>query len=1546
VRSPSDEATLSLPHRASLAANDALDSDLLPAGTRIAEDLEIVGLIGRGGTSRVYLARDLHLGREVAVKLLAPPRGDDDAVSAWFARFDQEARATAQLAHPAVVTVHRAGRWQGLPYLVLERLEGATLEDVAREALPVERALAVAADLADALAFCHARGVPHHDVTPRNVWVCPDGRIKVLDLGLASLPGSEPAHVGAGTPGYVPPERTRGEPEDARGDVWALGAVLLRLLAGAPPGRGGSPADLDDRPDLPRSLRPLLESLLASEPGDRPSAAEAADRLRATAREHRLGAAAPYRYLDAFDVKDRAWFFGREAEVARLSALVDAHPRILLVGPSGAGKTSLLRAGLAAALAEREPPRPVVVERLGRAAMERLDAALRAVGPGGVVVIDAMEELYTLAPEVAAPVGVRLRAAARAGVCVVAGVREEFLSRALGLLGEDDPDAVTLMVLLPPGREALHRALAAPAARLGYSLEAGLADEMVAGLAGEAAPLPLLQLAASRLWEVRDPARRELRIEALHALGGVAGLLATHAEEVVGRLVDGEDHRAVRELTCALVTGARTRRPMLQEELLARATDAARYGRVLDHLVRGRILTLRRTAQGPVVELAHEALITRWDRLARWLDESGHERAAAEEIARAAAHWDALGRPTGLLWRGEALDDARRLLARAPAAVDEDGRAFVDQADRAARRGAHLRRGGLAAAMAATLALVIGGQLAAREYRARAADAVQQADRANAAEREARARALALQAREAMAIDGREALALAVSAWETAPTVEAADALRDTMSVPWMEAALIGHQALVYDAVFSPDGQGVASVSLDGTVRLWGIDGSPIAVLRGHEGAVTTVGFLPDGRVVSAGVDGTARLWPADGGAARVLSTSEEPARLVRLSPDGTQLAVAGNDGTVRIALLAGGDPRTMHPHVGPVVAAQWSPGGARLLTAGVDGTARIWDAAGGLLHTLHAAQRGGVDAIYSPDGARIATAAVQDPALRLWSADGRLTAVIPGHLGAVSLVVAAPRGGLLATASYDKTARLWLFSGAPGPVLGGHGGRVTDLAFSPDGQSLVTGDDASMAHLWDLEGREIARFAGHVGWVSAVDYSPDGTRVLTAGQDGTVRVWRLDEATLARLADRRAEVDAGRMDDADGRRPATEEDREWRDSVTPNGRAMNISNAADLVVERALPIPGGALTVSGDRVARLWDGDGTLRATLRGHTGWIRDAQVDPTGRFAVTCAEDGTARLWTLPEGAPGEVLPDHEGPVSAVAVRPDGTAIATADARGVRLWTPGAGAVRLTGDAAAVATLAWSSDGATLAAGDASGRLRVWSADGTSLREVEAHAGAVHRLLPLAGGAWATGDSTRIAIWSAAGQRLASAEADEDGRLMERSPDGDALLVSTASGSASLWGADGARLAELSGHTAALSAAAWFPDDQRLVTASADGSARVWDRGGRALAVLAPNLRMLSAVTVSRDRIAAGYVDGTVRLWTSAGEALGVLARHELPVLALAFDPAGRWLSSWSNDAAIRVATVDPGELAQAARERLAAMPEVQPERGRAGEYGSLR
>jgi WD40 repeat protein len=84
----------------------------------------------------------------------------------------------------------------------------------------------------------------------------------------------------------------------------------------------------------------------------------------------------------------------------------------------------------------------------------------------------------------------------------------------------------------------------------------------------------------------------------------------------------------------------------------------------------------------------------------------------------------------------------------------------------------------------------------------------------------------------------------------------------------------------------------------------------------------------------------------------------------------------------------------------------------------------------------------------------------------------------------------------------------------------------------------------------------------------------------------------------------------------------------------------------------------------------------------------------------------------------------------------------------------------------------------------------------------------------------------------------------------------------------------------------------------------------------------------------------------VDGTVRLWTSAGEALGVLARHELPVLALAFDPAGRWLSSWSNDAAIRVATVDPGELAQAARERLAAMPEVQPERGRAGEYGSLR
>ena len=247
---------------------------------------EILGPLGAGGMGEVYRARDPRLDRDVAVKVL--PRalaGDAERLR----RFEQEARAAGRLADPHVLAVHDVGQQDGLPYMVSELLEGATLRARLDEgALPVAKAAAYGAQIARGLAAAHARGIVHRDLKPDNVFVARDGHVKLLDFGLAravapeGVSGTQPlsAHTAPGvllgTVGYMAPEQVRGEPADARADLFALGAMLFEMLTGRRAFPGGSAAetlaavlshdpvpaleaDLALPPDLVRLVRHCLE---------------------------------------------------------------------------------------------------------------------------------------------------------------------------------------------------------------------------------------------------------------------------------------------------------------------------------------------------------------------------------------------------------------------------------------------------------------------------------------------------------------------------------------------------------------------------------------------------------------------------------------------------------------------------------------------------------------------------------------------------------------------------------------------------------------------------------------------------------------------------------------------------------------------------------------------------------------------------------------------------------------------------------------------------------------------------------------------------------------------------------------------------------------------------------------------------------------------------------------------------------------------------------------------------------------------------------------
>src|SRR5690606_18012661 len=225
------------------------DANMRPLGDRY----EIGDLVGRGGMSDVYAGRDTRLGRPVAIKML---RSDLAADETFQERFRREAQSAASLNHPSIVAVYDTGeapdpKGATVPYIVMELVEGRTLRDILRDGRKIlpERALSITADILSALDYSHRAGIIHRDIKPANVMLTPDGKVKVMDFGIAraiadtSSAMTQTAAV-IGTAQYLSPEQARGETVDARSDSYSTGCVLYELLTGRPPFVGDSPVSV------------------------------------------------------------------------------------------------------------------------------------------------------------------------------------------------------------------------------------------------------------------------------------------------------------------------------------------------------------------------------------------------------------------------------------------------------------------------------------------------------------------------------------------------------------------------------------------------------------------------------------------------------------------------------------------------------------------------------------------------------------------------------------------------------------------------------------------------------------------------------------------------------------------------------------------------------------------------------------------------------------------------------------------------------------------------------------------------------------------------------------------------------------------------------------------------------------------------------------------------------------------------------------------------------------------------------------------------------
>jgi serine/threonine protein kinase len=741
-------------------------------GIRV-QHYEIIKLIGEGGMGVVHLARDLRLGRRVAIKFLQSQQPD------LTERFLIEARATARCEHENIVRIYEVGEHGGMPYMVLEYLHGKPLTHYIRngQRLPYTRGVEIMAQVLRALECAHGQGIVHRDLKPDNIFIVDNGSIRVLDFGIAKVlePQTQSAQLSSGairmpsplelatgtnvaltrhgaimgTLKYMSPEQWGiGVGIDHLSDIWACGVLLHRIVCGRHP-----LAPLDGNQLVVTGMLELpMPSMAEAAPADCPrELVEIVDRCLRKAKEQRWQRASellraiepllpgrrtaefrvdecPYAGLSSFQEADADKFFGRTREIATMVTRIRDRSLMAIVGSSGVGKSSFVRAGLVPALKRSGEQWDALVVRPGRAPIEALVAVTAPqvatssnladeveeqrrlvdklrVEPGHLghllrgrarrdgrrilVFVDQFEELFTLVHDGHERAAFMACLAALADdatspLRVVLSIRSDFLDR----VAEDQAFAVELsqglFFLGPPNRASLRDAIVYPAELAGYKfvVEATVED-MLDHLETTPGALPLLQFAASKLWDQRDTARRALTHQAYARIGGVAGALASHADQVVQE-VGATKQPLLRAVLLRLVTPERTRAIVPLAVLRDLSRQAGEVQSLIDHMVAARLLVVQTVdgaagAKGSTVEIVHESLIANWPTLRRWLDETQEDAALVDQLRVAARQWHAKGRSPDLLWRGETADEAMKLRRRYKGPLSETERAFLDE---------------------------------------------------------------------------------------------------------------------------------------------------------------------------------------------------------------------------------------------------------------------------------------------------------------------------------------------------------------------------------------------------------------------------------------------------------------------------------------------------------------------------------------------------------------------------------------------------------------------------------------------------------------------------------------------------------------------------------------------------------------------------------------------------------------------------------------------------------------------------------------------------
>ena len=1172
----------------------------------------------------------------------------------------------------------------------------------------------------------------------------------------------------------------------------------------------------------------------------------------------------PYKGLRAFEEGDAVDFFGREELVEELVKRVEQTRFLAVVGPSGSGKSSVVRAGLIPALrrgaiagsegwhiadmfpgahpldglesallrAAPDPPASLM-DQLERDEHGLLRAVLRVLPSDQtelVLVIDQFEEVFTLVEEedVRTHFLGSLEAAAndpRSRLRVVVTLRADFYDRPLLYRGFAELFKSRVEAVVPLTAEELERAISGPAKRVDVSLEPGLVAAMLADVAEEPGALPLMEYALTELFERRDG--RTLFLEAYRQIGGVSGALGRRAEELYAEL-DDDGKEAARQLFLRLVALGEgtedTRRRVPRAEVASLDVDQQAMATVLDSFGASRQLSFDRDARTgeATIELAHEAMLTAWPRLHRWIDAARDDLRTERRLSTAAKEWIEAERELSFLLAGSRLEQAETWEAESGVAATPEEHEYVAasraekdrrQAEEVARE-AHerdlerrsVRRLRAIVAVLAVAALVAG---------ALTVFAIGQQRNAHAQERSATARELAAASVANLEVDPERSILLAL---------EAIDVTRSADGTVLSEAEEALHRAVIASRIVltREDLGGALDWSPEGVFVTEGPENTGMIDLRdattgesvrswiGHpDSDVNDVQFSPDGSILAtAGDDGFLKLWNPD--------TGDETAH------------VSGNRGAVGQSFDADGR----------LVAAAWPE----------DSIVRVADAATGrVMRTFEGLETFPFDTALSPDGSQLAVA----------SADVDVVSVFDVRTG--DLVVELPR----------------------------HNYSVNSVSWSPNGRWIATGAGDSSVRVWDAAtGTLEERLVGHAGVVTTVDWSPDSRHIVSGGSDGTARVWELELHPT-------------------------------KGTVEVEGRQVHLLSAQQTQSGLYAGFsPDGQRVLTGDVViaaATIWDlsleGDAEV---FNAETDYLAPSDVAylPNGQI-VASYDRGSVAIWDVPGDATTPVTTlgpgtGSENPVLLIAPTPDGELVATVrnESSTVSVWNVETGALAFDEDLRndVITSIDWSSDGRYLAVGGYDGSLHVLDADDggratlvgsePAPQVVQALAFAPDgRTIATASFDYPHPETEHVSIWDWKAQKVVRELDAVDASSLAYDGPGERLAIGFFNGNVEIRDpSTGEVERSFRAGSVTVMNIVFSPDGKMLATGGEDAAIRLFDtqaETGAQQLVLRGHDFLVSGLDFSPDgtRLASATPDGVVRVWALDVDELIAIANAEL-------------------------------------------------------------